>query len=137
PVDWTVKGGVTWKMGLGPPDLIRIHWGDAQDVCAFDVYPFLNFVWPNPRGPSAGRFQPGQVTPIGMIVEEPPTDQFDAYDKVIVQMFRPDLKEARVVKKEKMPQAAKAIYDQINTDPNYIVFVGVGRQTFEYDLHGQ
>src|ERR1022692_106975 len=39
PVDWTVKGGVTWKMALGVPNQLRLHWGDAQDVCAFDMYP--------------------------------------------------------------------------------------------------
>ena len=136
PVDWTVQGGVIWKMELGPPDLMRIHWSDAQNVCAFDVYPFINFTWSDPRK-WAGRFQPGQITGSGMIIKEPPTDQFDAFDKVIVQMFRPELKDAKVVSKEKMPKVAKAIYDQINNDPNYVFGVAVGRETFEYELHGQ
>jgi len=137
PVDWSVKGGVTWKMALGPPDLIRLHWGDAQDISAFDLYPFVNFAWANPGGLGYGRYQPGQITPIGMIIKEPPKDAFDAFDKVIVQMYRPDLQNARIIKKEKLPKAAKAIYNQINTDPNYVVGVAVGRETFEYDLHGQ
>jgi hypothetical protein len=136
PVDWTVKGGVTWNMNLGPPDLIRIHWGDAQDVCAFDVYPFVNFSWSKLAGPG-GRFQPGQITSTGSIVMQPPTDQFDAFDKVIIQMFRPDLKDAKVVNKEKLPNIAKAIYAKVNTDPGYVVGVAVGRETLEYDLHGQ
>ena len=42
PVDWTVQGDVTWKMALGVPDQI---WGDAQDVCALDVYPTIRFCW--------------------------------------------------------------------------------------------
>jgi hypothetical protein len=136
PVDWTVQGGVIWKMALGPPDLIRIHWSDAQDVCAFDVYPFINFTWSDPRK-WAGRYQVGQITPSGMIIKEPLADQFDAFDKVIVEMFRPDLKDAKVVSKEKMPKVAKAIYDQINNDPNYVFGVAVGRETFEYESHGQ
>jgi hypothetical protein len=137
PVDWTVKGGVTWNMALGPPDLIRIHWGDPQDVTAFDLYPFVNFVWANPGGLGYGRYHPGQITPIGMMIKQTPKDAFDAFDKVIVQMYRPDLQNAHIVKKEKMPKVAKAIYDQINTDPNYVVGVAVGRETFEYDLNGQ
>jgi len=136
PVDWTVKGGVTWKMALGPPQLIRIHWADAQDVRAFDIYPYINFTWSDPRK-WAGRFQPGQITATGMIIKEPPTDQFDAFDKVIVQMFRPDLANAKVVNKEKMPEIAKVVYDKIATDPGYVFGVAVGRETFEYELNGQ
>ena len=124
-------------MGLGPPDLIRIHWGDAQDVCAFDIYPLINFIWGNQNAPWAHRVQPGQISG-GAIIEPPPADQFDAFEKVIVPMFRPDLANAKVVNKEKMPEVAKAVYDQINTDPdNYVVGVAVGRETFEYDLNGQ
>src|ERR1700722_14581658 len=26
PVDWTIKGGVIWKMAFRSPALIRIHW---------------------------------------------------------------------------------------------------------------
>ncbi len=136
PVDWTVKGGVTWNMALGPPDLIRIHWGDANDVCAFDVYPFINFTWSDPRRWPAG-VQPGQVTATGMIIKEPPSDAFDAFDRVIVEMFRPDLKDAKVVNKEKLPEVAKAVYDRVNTDPGYVMGVAAGKETFEYELHGQ
>ena len=137
PVDWTVKGDVIWKMALATPQQIRIHWGDAQDVCAFDVYPFINFTWSDPRAPGARRFQPGQITPGGLIIKEPPTDQFDAFDKVVIQMFRPDLAKAKVVNKEKLPEVAKAIYAQVNTDPNYAVAVAAGKETLEYELHGQ
>ena len=135
PVDWTVKGGVTWKMALGIPDQTRIHWGDAQDVCAIDWYPPILFFWSNDVG-RGGRFQPGQVQH-GDIIKQPPTDQFDAFDKVIIQMMRPDLAQAKVVNKEKLPDAAKAIYAQVNTDPNWPVAVWAGRETLEYELHGQ
>jgi len=135
PVDWTLKGGVTWRPALGIPNQIRIHWGDAQDVCAFDRYPAILFSWSNDVG-RGGRWQPGQVQN-GNIIKQPPTDQFDAFDKVIVQMMRPDLAQAKVVNKEKLPDAAKAIYAQVNTDPSWPIAVAVGRETFEYELHGQ
>src|ERR1017187_9732659 len=135
PVDWTLKGGVTWKMALGIPNQIRIHWGDAQDLCSFDRYPAILFSWSNDVG-RGGRIQPGQVLN-GNIIKQPPTDQFDAFDKVIFQMMRPDLAKAKVVDKEKLPDAAKAIYAQVNTDPNWPVVVAVGRETLEYELHGQ
>ena len=135
PLDWTLKGGVTWKMALGVPNQIRLHWGDAQDVCAFDVYPTILFCWSNEVG-RGGRYQPGQVA-FGNIIKQPPTDQFDAFDKVIIQMLRPDLAKAKVVNKEKLPDAAKTIYAQVNTDPNWPVAVAVGRETLEYELHGQ
>jgi hypothetical protein len=135
PVDWTVKGGVIWRMALDPPDKIRIHWGDAQDLCAFDVYPLMRFAWSNNVG-GRGRARPGQIQN-GNIIKEPPTDQFDAFDKVIVQMFRPDLANAKVVNKQDMPKVAKAIHDRINTDPNWPIGVEVGRETFEYELKGQ
>jgi hypothetical protein len=137
PVDWNVTGGVTWRMDLGPPQHIRLHWGDAQDICAFDLYPFIGFAWGNQNNPNARRFQPGQVS-LGSIIEPPPDDQFDAIDKVIVQNFRPDLKDAQVIKKDKNPEAAKAIYQQLSTDPaNYALYVAVGREVFEYQLKGQ
>ena len=135
PVDWTLQGGVTWKMALGAPAQIRLHWGDPQDVCAFDVYPTILFCWSNEVG-RGGRYQPGQVA-FGNIIKQPPTDQFDAFDKVIIQMLRPDLAKAKVVNKEKLPDAAKTIYAQVNTDPNWPVAVAVGRETLEYELRGQ
>jgi hypothetical protein len=135
PVDWTLTGGVTWKMALGVPNQLRLHWGDAQDVCAFDEYPTILFCWSNEVG-KGGRNQPGQVA-FGNIIKQPPADQFDAFDKVIIQMLRPDLANAKVVNKEKLPDAAKTIYAQVNTDPNWPVAVAVGRETVEYELHGQ
>ncbi len=136
PVDWKIKGAVMWKMALKDPALIRIHWGDAQDVSTFDVYPNVAFTWQYRYRPGTRRLQPGQVDG-GFIVQEPPTDQFDAFDKVIIKYFRPDLKDAKVVNKQKMPNVAKAIAAKLNTDPSWPVAVGVGRETLEYDLHGQ
>ena len=135
PVDWTLKGGVTWKMALGVPNQIRLHWGDAQDVCALDEYPTILFCWSNEVG-KGGRYQPGQVA-FGNIIKQPPADQFDAFHEVIIQMMRPDLANARVINKEKLPDAAKTIYAQVNTDPSWPVAVAVGRETLEYELHGQ
>ncbi len=135
PADWTLKGGLTWRPALGIPGQIRIHWGDAQDVCAYDVYPTILFCWSNGVG-RGGRYQPGQVA-FGNIIKQPPTDQFDAFDKVIIQMFRPDLAKAKVVNREKLHEVAKAIYAQVNTDPSWPVAVAVGRETVEYELHGK
>ncbi len=98
------------------------------------MYPFVKFVWSNRAG--QGPYQPGQIS-MGMIIKQPPSDQFDAFDQVIVKMFRPDLANAKVVNKQKMPDQAKKLYDQLNTDPTWQVGVGVGRETFEYDLKGQ
>jgi hypothetical protein len=134
PTDWTLKGGVTWKMNLSQPDLFRIHWGDSQDVRAFDIYPFLSFAWSSDA--ERGVYQPGQVV-LGNVVARPPADQFEAFDKVIVQQFRPDLARAKIVNKEKMPDQAKKIYDQVNTDPNDAVMIAVGKETFEYELNGK
>lgn len=136
PVDWQIKGGVTWKMALGPPDLIRVHWSDAQDISAFDLYPLINFSWSNKMENGTGRYKPGQVA-LGNIVKQPPKDQFQAFDEVIVGMFRPDLKKAHVIKKEKMPEVAKALYAKYGSDPNSSILIAVGRETFEYDLKGQ
>ena len=135
PVDWTVKGGVTWKMALGIPNQVRVHWGDAQDVSASDLYPTILFCWSNDVRPG-GRYQPGQVSAFG-IIKQPPTDQFDAFDKVIIQMMRPELAQAKVVNKEKLPDAAKAIAAQDNGDPSWPVAVWAGRETLEYELRGQ
>ena len=115
PADWTLKGGLTLRPALGIPGQIRIYWGDDRDVCAYDVYPTILFCWSNEVG-RGGRYQPGQVA-FGNIIKQPPTDQFDAFDKVIIQMFRPDLAKAKVVSQERMHEVAKAIYAQVNTDP--------------------
>jgi hypothetical protein len=135
PVDWNMKGGMTWRPALGTPDMIRIHWGDAQDICAFDMYPTTKFVW-SPNAVRSGRVKIGQVS-LGNVVQQTPTDQFDAIDKVIVQYFRPDLAKAKVVDKQKMPDWATKVHDKINTDPTYPIAVGAGSETFEYQLKGQ
>jgi leucyl aminopeptidase len=56
---------------------------------------------------------------------------------VIVQLFRADLAQAKVVNQEKLPAVAKKVYDQINTDPNTSYMVRAARETFEYQLNGQ
>jgi hypothetical protein len=137
PEDWTEKGGVTWRMDLGIPDLIQMHWGDAQDVNAFDLYPYLSFYW-NPRAAGQG-FQPGQ-TYMGSIIKEPPSDQFDAIAKVIIPFFRPELANAKVADKQRLPDVAKAEYAQDSKmiSPQAAALeVWAGNETFEYDLHGQ
>jgi hypothetical protein len=136
PVDWKVTGGIIWKMNLTPPTLTRIHWSDASDVCAFDVYPSINFTWSDRVARGVGIVQPGQVF-AGYIVMEPPTDVFDALDKTVLQNFRPDLANAKLVSTERLPDQAKTIYDQMNTDPNVEILVGAGKETFEYEQNGQ
>jgi hypothetical protein len=134
PADWIVKGGVLWKPNLATPQLFRIHWGDAQDVRAFDLYPSLSFSWSQ----AVGRFdlRPGQIF-AGFIVEPTPSDAFKAFDTAILQYFRTDLQQATVIKQEKLPDIAKKIYDQINNDPNTAFEVAAGREVFEYTLNGQ
>ncbi|HTW93687.1 MAG TPA: hypothetical protein VMD30_02765 [Tepidisphaeraceae bacterium] len=134
PADWNVKGGVIWKMQLGTPDLLRIHWGDAQDVRGFDVYPYLTFCW-------GQRIQAlGIPTYMGSIVQAPPSDQFDAIDKVIIPFFRQDLADARVVNQQKAPDVAKAEYDKLSQmypGGMFAIEVWSGSETFEYDKNGQ
>jgi hypothetical protein len=131
-----VKGGVIWKPNLATPQLFRIHWGDAQDVRAFDLYPSPSFAWSNAVAQGRGNVQPGQVW-AGFIVEKTPDDAFEAFNTVIVKLIRADLAQAQVVKQEKLPAVAKQVYDQINTDPNTSYSVRAGRETFEYQLNGQ
>lgn len=135
PADWTMKGAVIWKMALVHPDLIRIHWGDAQDICAFDMYPMLSFTWGGGAGRRANT-QPGKIWQ-GNIIKPLPSDQFDAIEKVIIPFFRPDLAKAKVVSKDKLPDVARAVAAQENKDPSWPVIAGAGKETFEYDLHGQ
>ncbi len=136
PADWVVKGGVLWRPNLATPQLFRIHWGDAQDVRAFDLYPSLSFSWS--QAVAMGRFNvsPGQVF-AGFIVEPTPSDAFKAFDTAILQYFRTDLQQATVIKQEKLPDISKKIYDEINVDPNTAFEVAAGREVFEYTLNGQ
>ncbi len=136
PVDWTVKGGAIWKQNLATPQLFRIHWGDPQDIRAFDLYPSISFSWSQAVASGKMNLQPGQVF-AGFIVEKTPNDIFEALSVAILQTCRTDLAKAKVVNQEKLPDAAKKIYDQINTDPNTAFEVAAGRETFEYTLNGQ
>jgi len=136
PADWIVKGGVLWRPNLATPQLFRIHWGDPQDLRAFDLYPSLSFSWS--QAVAMGRFnvRPGQIF-AGFIVEPTPKDAFSAFNTAILQYFRTDLQQATVIKTEPLPDVAKKIYDQINVDPNTAYEVAVGREVFEYTLNGQ
>jgi hypothetical protein len=134
PADWQVKGGIIWKMNLSNPDLLRIHWGDAQDISAFDIYPYLTFVW-SAQGPALA----GQ-TYMGSIVEAPPSDQFDAIAKVIIPLFRPELANAQVIDQKKLPDVAKAEYNKLiqTFSPQlFAIAVWAGTETFEYQLQNQ
>jgi hypothetical protein len=139
PLGWTVQGGVTWNPNLGPPDHIRVHWADAQGLCACDIYPYIRFYWAAASSPFAARFNvPGQVRG-GAIAMEPPKDQFDAIDKVIIQKFRPDLAQARVVNQQRLPEVAKKLFAQYQQifGRQWYVLVMAGRETFEYEVNGQ
>jgi len=136
PIDWTVKGGVLWKAGVR--GLVRIRWGDAQDVNGFDIYPSQHFR-DEGNGPGSGRFQPGQVVG-GFEIQPFPSDQWDVINRFIVQRYRPDLANATVVKKEKAPDVAKQVYGQLIQTypaPRYAGAVWAGTETFQYDLNGQ
>jgi hypothetical protein len=135
PADWTMKGGVIWKMALRQPDLIRIHWGDAQDICAFDMYPMVSFVWGRVGGRSTSNMA-GKIWQ-GNIIRPLPNDQFDAIEKVIIPFFRPDLANATVVSKDRLPDVARAVEKQENVDPSWPVVAGAGKETFEYQVQGQ
>ena len=126
PADWIVKGGVLWRPNLATPQLFRIHWGDQQDIRAFDLYPSLSFSWSEAVAMGRLNVRPGQVF-AGFIVEPTPSDAFTALNTAILQYFRTDLQQATVIKQEKLPDVAKRIYDQINVDPNTAFEVAVTR----------
>ncbi len=134
PNDWTWKGGVSWRRDLAQPYLLRVHWGGPQDTRAFDVYPYMSFAWSSDA--ERGVYQPGQVV-LFNIAARPPADVFEAFEKVVIQLYRPDLAQAKIISKERMPEVAKKIYEQVNTDPNNGVLIAAGKETFEYELHGQ
>jgi hypothetical protein len=136
PADWTVKGGVLWRPKLATPQLFRIHWGDAQDVRGFDLYPSLSFSWSQAVAMGRSNIQPGSIF-AGFIVEATPKDAFSAFDTAILQYFRKDLQQATVIKQERLPDVSKRIYDKINVDPNTAYEVAAGREIFEYNLNGQ
>jgi hypothetical protein len=136
PIDWTVKGGVLWKPGL--KGLVLLQWGDAQDVNGFDIYPSQHFRYEG-NGPGSGNFQPGQV--VGAFEIEPfPSDQFDAIDRFIIQRYRPDLVNATVLTKQRLPQVAQQAYAQLAQTyppPRYALAVWAGTETFQYQRNGQ
>jgi len=134
PNDWRWKGGVTWRRDLAQPDLIRIHWGDPQDTRAFDVYPFMSFAWSSDA--DRGLYRPGQVV-LFNIAARPPKDVFEALGQVTIATYRPELAQAKVISRTNLSEVAKQIYAQVNTDPNDAVLVAAGKETFEYELHGQ
>jgi hypothetical protein len=136
PADWVVKGGVLWRPNLATPQLFRIHWGDAQDVRGFDLYPSLSFSWSQAVAMGRSNIQLGSIF-AGFIVEATPKDAFSAFDTAILHYFRKDLQQATVIKQERLPDVSKRIYDQVNVDPNMAYEVAAGREIFEYTLNGQ
>jgi hypothetical protein len=88
PADWNLQGGLVWSPALVIPDQFRLHFGDAQDVCAFDMYPMGIYYW-GARNPMAA----GQIY-IGRLIEPPPQDQFQALERIVIPQYRPDLIEA-------------------------------------------
>ena len=124
PADWTVKGGPVWNLADGRPVQMRIHISDAQDVSAFDVYPNHFFFWSN----AAARRQVAPDTRyMGSIIEQPPTDQFQAFSQVVVARDRPDLAQAKIVKQDKLPDVAKAAFENMGQNPNYVKAAEAGR----------
>jgi hypothetical protein len=99
------------------------------------MYPMLSFVWGRVAGRNASEL-PGKIWQ-GNIIRPLPSDQFDAIEKVMIPYFRPDLANAKVVSKERLPNVARAIDAQENKDPSWPVIAGAGKETFEYDLRGQ
>jgi hypothetical protein len=133
PADWNVQGGLVWLAYSVYPGQFRIHFCDAQDISAMDIYPMRVFSWYR-RNP----LPQGQVY-IGRILWPPPQDQFEALEKVVIPQDRKDLLElhARVINKENMQDLAKAIEAREPQSPNYPITAMVGRETFEYELRGQ
>jgi hypothetical protein len=131
PADWNVQGGLVWTPSSIFPGQFRIHFSDAQDVSAFDIYPMRVFYWSR-RNPLAT----GQIY-LGRVIYPPPNDQFDALENIVIPLERPDLKNAQVVNKENLQDIAQAIQEHDQQTTNLAVTALVGRETFEYQLHGQ
>jgi len=136
PADWNLKGGVNWNLADARPAQFRIHISDPQDLSAFDVYPNHFFFWSREaaaRGGATGQDQ----RYMGMIIEQPPADQFAALTQVVLRRDRPDLAQARVADQTKLKEVAQAAFDAWPKMAGVQYFVAAGKVTFEYNLQGQ
>jgi hypothetical protein len=134
PKGWTLKGGVIWTLEDAFPAQFRLHWGDAQDLCAMDDYPDVYCYWDVrmarfPQAPNSRH--------LGMLIARPPADQFDAIMNYVLPRFRPDLQQARVVEKIKKPEWSKKAVDSTPKLPNLNYGAYSGIITFEYQKNGE
>jgi hypothetical protein len=135
PADWTLKGGVVWELRDGFPAQFRLHMSDPKDVAAFDVYPNHYFFWSQRAAMSPA--QPPDARYMGLLIQKPPADQFEALAQVIIPRDRPDLARARVVEQKRLPDVAKAVYESMAKLPGGQYGAAVGRALFEYEFNGQ
>jgi hypothetical protein len=134
PADWTLKGGLVWNLADARPAQFRIHFGDAKDVSAFDIYPNHFFYWSRlaaQRGVAADQRY------MGAIIEAPPGDAFEALAQVVVRRDRPDLAQAKVVEQTALKDVAAAAFEAMPKMAGIQYSAGAGKVTFEYELAGQ
>jgi hypothetical protein len=135
PADWNIKGGVVWNLSDARPAQFRIHMSDPRDVAAFDIYPNHFFSWSRTDAARGGMGQDQKY--MGMIIEQPPADQFQALAQVVLRRDRPDLAQAKVVDQTKLPDVAKSAYDAWPKMAGVQYGVAAGKVTFEYQLQAQ
>jgi len=131
PVGWKTDGGLVWDMSSARPAQIKLKVYDPNGPGAYFIYPSAYFYY-STRGP---QMRPGAKY-LGRVIQQPPSDQFEAL-KMVIAAYRPDVSNATVVETEKLPKMSQAAYNALPPGPGARCSIQSGRVRLEYQVNGQ
>jgi len=127
PADWTMEGGVVWRLHPALPACFALRASSPDRSEAVEMFPTLPFVW---GGDNIVAFFPPGSLYLGYEVGQPVPDPANFIRSYIVPRFRPPLAQAKITATEPLPKVAEVIAAR-NQVPGVVKDFRAARLRFE------
>jgi hypothetical protein len=134
PVEWQFEGGIRWVLdNPGMPAVASFKVRNPNGLEEFEVFPNQAFFWTNnpltiSLFPIGSRYFGNEV--------RPPVGALEALKTIVIQRFRQNVNNLRIVNEKHLPDLAKALGASAQSQPGVSTSSDGAKIRIEYDENG-
>ncbi len=134
PSDWKFEGGIRWILdNPSMPAIAQFRVYNPDELQEFEVFPNQPFFWTTNQMtlslfPIGSRYFGSEVLP--------PMSVLDALEKIILLRFRNNVEDLKIIKKEVLPDLARALGAGTQSQPGLNASAEGGKIKIEYVRNG-
>jgi len=134
PVEWQFEGGIRWVLdNPGMPAVASFKVRNPNGLEEFEVFPNQAFFWTNnpltiSLFPIGSRYFGNEV--------RPPAGALEALKTIVIQRFRQNVNNLRIVNEKHLPDLAKALGASAQSQPGVSTSSDGAKIRIEYDENG-